>query len=370
MNHMVNGNKGSNLLGNGHSQTHIPELSLEQRLQNSVVPRKSFEVYDEREEIPITCAPEVIEIAQNYLAKAGVDTRATGDTGLWDIFWAHEMAAAKITIVFRGINYQKFLPGRNLAYELLADAIASLFNGKNGDSIKGKKVAELGGGSGMGLVFLAQNGALVTNVDSSVMALQFSQYLAERAGPHSVGYMLNVVKEDFYHTHFENDKFDAVYNAGVFEHLDDSQAKRLLNEMIRITKPGGYVVISIPNERSPFYRTMQNKERSVYKRFKNTFVRLPWEERRRPVNFRGLMEGSDLSFVTQDGLLIPPSQEVRTRDILPQDKQTFLKYLSPDPYQSVDGIIANWRGFQGSTVPEFRLRYGMSLYAVGVKKTG
>ena len=209
---------------------------------------------------------------------------------------------------------------------LLADSIISLLNsnGNNGN-LNDRRIAEFGGGSGIGLISLAQRGAHVTNLDSSKMALDFSKYLAEH---HKVENMLSRIEGNFYDAPFGKDEFDVVYNAGVLEHLDDTQAEKLLREMTSATKPGGYVVVAIPNENSPFYKGLQKKERDIYKQFRKIFVRLPWEETRRTFDFRQLMGAVDLTFVKEDGLLIPPSEKVKTKDITKEDIFAALRFAS------------------------------------------
>lgn len=274
------------------------------------------------------------------------------------------MTAAKMAIAVGRIDYQQFLPGRHFMYDLLADSIAAIVNDEHNNYIKGKQIAEFGGGSGIGLVLLAQRGAYVTNVDNSRMALEFSRYLAQH---HKVERMLNLVNRDFYETPFNPGTFDVVYNSGVVEHKEVN-VEKLLSEMKRTTKPGGYVVLSIPNESSPFYRRLQQREDSVYKKFKDVINIMPWWKTRHALDLKKLIENAGLDFVKEDGILIPPSVEVKPGDIPREDIPIFEKYLSPTPYQTVEAIITNWRGFHGSVNPSFRKRYGWSIYAVGQKK--
>lgn len=338
-------------------------LSLEDRLEHSIVPRKAFEVLDLQGETPVTCTEEAISFAKLYLKAHDIDSTETDDVTHWDVFWARELAAAQMVMGDRGLPYQSFLPGRQLMYELLADSIASLFN-ENDNQLSDSEIAEIGGGSGIGLALLAQKGAMVTNLDSSVMALEFSRYLAIQ---HKVEHMLNTVQGDFYGTGIDSDRFDVVYNHGVFEHKEVN-ADNLLSEMIRITKPGGYVVIAIPNEQSPFYTGLSKKHDAVYKKFKGAMALMPWHYHRRNVDIKGLMESASLDVVREDGLLIPPSEKIRMKDILDADIPTFEKYLLPDPPASLGSILSNWRGFHGSTDSSFRMRYGWAIYAIGQKR--
>tara|TARA_Y100000310_G_scaffold344288_1_gene456225 strand:- start:912 stop:1994 length:1083 start_codon:yes stop_codon:yes gene_type:complete len=355
--------KSDGMNGNG---THSTEsLTLEARLNGSIVPRKAFEVYDLKGEMPITCTQEVIDVADLYLEQNGIDKTGKDDATQWDIFWAREMVAAKIVIADRRVGYPEYLPGRYFTYDLLVDSMASLFNGgEANDNFAGKRIAELGGGSGLGLMLLAQKGAFVTNIDTSKMALEFSRYLSEH---HEIQDKLDRRNSDFYDTGLSDNEFDVVYNHGVFEHRE-VDAHKLLHEMTRITKPGGYVVIAVPNEASPFYKRLEERHESVYKRFKDVIVVMPWHHSRRVLDLKKLIGETRLDFVTEGGLLIPPSEEVGKKDISKGDIPTFEKYLSPEPPGSVGSILTNWRGFHGSVDPHFRMKYGWSVYAVGQKK--
>ena len=349
----------------GQSVADTPQpLSLEDRLKNSIVPRKSWEVYEERGGLPVTCTPEVIEMADAYLENFGIDKTQKDDVTGWDIFWAPEMVAVKGAIGIVGMDYQDFLPGRYFMYDLLTDSIASLFDDEDDKKVAGKKIADFGGGSGIGLVLLAQQGALVTNLDASKIALEFSRYLAEH---YKVGHMLTLKEGSFYEVPFDANEFDVVYNHGVCEHKEVN-AEKLLYAMVRATKPGGYVVISIPNKASPFHERQEEAERSVYKRFKGVIAPMPWWRTRDTIDFRKLMEDAGLIFVKEDGLLVPPSQEVKPKDIKPEHVQIFGRYLSPEPYRGLDSLLTNWRGFHGSVDPSFRMRYGGAVYAVGQKR--
>jgi len=46
---------------------------------------------------------------------------------------------------------------------------------------------------------------------------------------------------------FDNQSFDAVYHSHVLEHMDRSQATRLIGECHRILKPGGILRVVVPN---------------------------------------------------------------------------------------------------------------------------
>lgn len=51
-----------------------------------------------------------------------------------------------------------------------------------------------------------------------------------------------------------SDTYDVVFNAGVLEHFVFEQRKKILSELIRVTKHGGYVVLAVPNHFSAPYQ--------------------------------------------------------------------------------------------------------------------
>lgn len=108
---------------------------------------------------------------------------------------------------------------------------------------RGKLIIEIGAGSGFTSMALAEQGASVAILDISKVSLQqaLAQFEAfEMAVPeHYVADALDNGLPD--------DTYDCVWNGGVIEHFFDDGKKRLISEMYRITKPGGKVVIMVPN---------------------------------------------------------------------------------------------------------------------------
>jgi ubiquinone/menaquinone biosynthesis C-methylase UbiE len=51
-----------------------------------------------------------------------------------------------------------------------------------------------------------------------------------------------------------SDTYDVVFNAGVLEHFAFEQRKKIISELVRVTKHGGYVVLAVPNHFSTPYR--------------------------------------------------------------------------------------------------------------------
>jgi SAM-dependent methyltransferase len=59
---------------------------------------------------------------------------------------------------------------------------------------------------------------------------------------------LNIVHGDIYDIPFEDSTFAAVFSCWLFEHLTDPE--RAICEVARVTRPGGYVCLIVPSDRS------------------------------------------------------------------------------------------------------------------------
>jgi len=69
-----------------------------------------------------------------------------------------------------------------------------------------------------------------------------------------LGQTVQVHPRDMFHTGWPDGEFDVVFSNGVLEHYDASQRTEALRECARITRPGGKVIVGVPNHCSPPYR--------------------------------------------------------------------------------------------------------------------
>ena len=344
---------------------------LEEVLRRSInegllLPRKSLEIevsvpngFSGPQSRPLTTKPEIVRLANSILSDEGVNVSAVDDTTRWDIFWAGEYAAALASIGTSSHSYRNFLPGRHLMYELLSDQVINL------SPSQGSRVVDVGSGSGLSLLRLARQGMEPIGLDTSRVALKFAQYLSEH---YEVKDRIHLARGDFHKLPLRSDSFDVAYNSGVFEHLQVQEARELINEMARVVKPGGYVLIAVPNADSPFYKNLQEKERTTYAKFKDKdYVRLPWETRRFRHDLKDLVQGASLRFIKGDGLQIAPSRPLKKGDLRPEDLEFFAEYLSDEPITKIGNKIAVWKRLEGNASPEQRMCYGWSIYVVGQK---
>ena len=366
----------------GKTEIGLEKMVLE-RINNYLVPRKSSEVFDGNNKMPITITLEVriraVDILNSHNVKVPediltrfrngekVDLKNLDEITQWNIYWAQEMAAAQTVIPSRGGGYGDLLPARLMHYDGSAKNIADLFN-NSGKGIVGKKVLETGSGSGLGLILLSMKGADAYGIDTSVVGIAFSQYLAghfsKRFPTSKIN--INVGQGDYFHTKFEDGSFDVVYNAGVAEHLYREGLDNLMAEMIRVTKPGGYVLIAVPNEGGAFYKRYKATKDELKKQFP-TLVSMPADTRRNHHDIKDYMARHGLVVIKEDGLQVAPSTPVKQRDINEEHLHIFNMYLPKSTPSDVESKIAIWRGLEAMVDPAFRMKYGWTLYYVGQK---
>ena len=108
---------------------------------------------------------------------------------------------------------------------------------------QGKNIIEVGSGSGLLSVALAKLGATCTLLDLSALSLRYAVANFVDADLLQPTYY----NEDALSSSVPSEMFDVVWNAGVLEHFFDDGKERLILEMLRMAKPGGSVIIMVPN---------------------------------------------------------------------------------------------------------------------------
>ena len=111
---------------------------------------------------------------------------------------------------------------------------------------KGKKVLDLGCGSGVLSVILAKNGADVTAADLTENATKMTQH-------NGVLQQLNikVIRTDAENLAFANKSFDYVLSWGVLHHTENTE--RAFNEVSRTLKDNGTGLVMVYHKSSIFY---------------------------------------------------------------------------------------------------------------------
>ncbi len=110
----------------------------------------------------------------------------------------------------------------------------------------GEKVLEVGGGMGTDLAQFARNGALVTDLDLSSGHLEHAEENFRLRGLEGV-----FVHGDAEDMPFDEGSFDVVYSNGVIHHSPHTE--RIVDEMYRVLRPGGRVIVMVYAENSLHY---------------------------------------------------------------------------------------------------------------------
>lgn len=136
----------------------------------------------------------------------------------------------------------------------------------------GERVLDVGCGSGIFTEFFIDAGAELTGLDISVPMLNDAHLrLADKPFDSVAGNMYSLPFPDHY--------FDKTVSITALEFVPDAQ--QAINEMFRVTKPGGRIVVSTLNSLSPWAerrkKAAEKDEKSV---FKEAYFRSPDELRR------------------------------------------------------------------------------------------
>lgn len=108
--------------------------------------------------------------------------------------------------------------------------------------MRGKKIADIGSGTGMTSAYFAEHGAELHLVDLAENALTYAQKYFEKKKLKAKFYHQNAFQMSLPHNHF-----DVVWNGGVIEHFPDKQKILMLKKMWQLVKPGGRIIVTVPN---------------------------------------------------------------------------------------------------------------------------
>ncbi len=108
------------------------------------------------------------------------------------------------------------------------------------EAFKGRRVLEVGCGTGVDLARFARGGAIVTGVDLTLSAIELA-----RANFSQQGLAGEFHVADGERLPFADDTFDLVYAHGVVQYTPDPA--RLVSELRRVLKPGGEAIVQVYN---------------------------------------------------------------------------------------------------------------------------
>lgn len=144
----------------------------------------------------------------------------------------------------------KILSETEQGYDLMADKFSETrkFFWRDlefiGDYAKdGDKVLDYGCGNGRLLELLARKNVNYTGVDVSQKLIDIAK---NKYKPENIEfYKINASQSSLA---FENNYFNTVYSIAVFHHIPGEELrKEIIKEIYRVTKPGGYIIITVWN---------------------------------------------------------------------------------------------------------------------------
>jgi ubiquinone/menaquinone biosynthesis C-methylase UbiE len=112
--------------------------------------------------------------------------------------------------------------------------------------VRGRRWLDVGCGSGTLSRWLSERGASVVGVDGSPEMVRIAQAVAQSQGGEGSIPQFQIANME--NLPFPDGSFDGVLCSSVLEYTNEPQL--CLNEIARITKPGGTLLISVPNSRS------------------------------------------------------------------------------------------------------------------------
>jgi ubiquinone/menaquinone biosynthesis C-methylase UbiE len=109
------------------------------------------------------------------------------------------------------------------------------------DDLNGKKILEVGAGTGRDSFLLAEAGAEVTVLDYADNSLFIIKNIL-----HDTPVKLDLIKGDAFQLPFKANSFDLVFHQGLLEHFEEPQL--ILNENFRILKNNGLLLVDVPQK--------------------------------------------------------------------------------------------------------------------------
>jgi len=138
-------------------------------------------------------------------------------TETWDSIWSKNLVTSDYSLKYRAFMQE----------------ISATFPDNS-------RVIEVGCGTGQTLMDMPHD---VVGFDISPIALEIARDNCDDA-----------VQGDIFSIPFKDNSFDLVYNSGVIEHFLEPMNLYAVKEMARIAKPGGKVIVIVPNSLCHWYR--------------------------------------------------------------------------------------------------------------------
>jgi ubiquinone/menaquinone biosynthesis C-methylase UbiE len=219
-------------------------------------------------------------------------------------------------------------------------------------NLRGKKVLEIGAGTGRDSFPLIEHGADVYQLDYAENSLRILKRIAEEQH-----FPVTIVAGDTFQLPFEDETFDIVFHQGLLEHFRLPQADALLKENARVLKRGGFLLVDVP-QRYHLYTVAKHFLMSINKWFAG------WERSFSVSELRACIRTLGLVPVHAYGEWMYPSFAYRTfRELVKM--AGFTLPLKPQPIKSISRLRQGIRSALLET--SLPLYTGISIGVVGKK---
>jgi SAM-dependent methyltransferase len=248
----------------------------------------------------------------------------------WNIFWSRKQEVGEVYS-----NSDRIL--RNLAR--ITD-------------LKGKKVLEVGAGTGRDSFTLVNLGATVYQLDYSNNALRIITSIARQEN-----IPVHPLCGDAFALPFREETFDIVFHQGLLEHFREPDALNLIKENIRVLKRGGLLLVDVP-QRWHVYTIMKH----ILIAFNAWFA--GWEREFSIRDLRKLLRGNGLTHTAEYGEWMYPSLLYRTI----REAFRFMGIKMPLYPKTIPGITAARKSIRKRMMQSVLVLYtGLSIGIIGRK---
>jgi ubiquinone/menaquinone biosynthesis C-methylase UbiE len=166
--------------------------------------------------------------------------------------------------------------------------------------IKGKRVLDIGCGSGEYLLTMAKMGAMVAGQDLSETAIEKGREILKDEGLEGELKIGDATRLDF-----PDEYFDHVFSADFFEHITIEQKRKVIAEAYRVLKPGGQLTIKTPN--LSYLKVVINLKRAFNLiRFKSPFIYIAHTKNNPDCEHHGLTTYEELEMLLEESFFHTP----------------------------------------------------------------
>jgi len=149
-------------------------------------------------------------------------------------------------------HWEKFWSEKKDVHEVYSNDNRVLRNVLKLTDLRGKRVLEIGAGTGRDSFGMVEQGAAVFMLDYSTNSLSIIKNIATEEKVE-----VNPVGGNAFSLPFQEGTFDLVFHQGLLEHFREKEAGNLLRENVRVVKNGGLLLVDVP-QRYHIYTVMKH----------------------------------------------------------------------------------------------------------------